>query len=190
VSSVTQSDDRRALDDARAGSLEAFERLVGQHAPRLIRFCYHLTGSWDEAREAAQESFARAWSCLHQYDASRPFAPWLLTIASRLVAARQLSRRRREQAESQEAHPRTAPISIERSLALKEALARLTPHQRQAVVLCDLHGFSATEAARMIGCTGSTVRVLRFLARQRLRRELDAAATLTRIPEVSPERTP
>jgi RNA polymerase sigma-70 factor (ECF subfamily) len=178
-----------ALERARMGSLEAFESLVAQHAARLIRFCYHLTGDWDGARELAQETFARAWSCLALYDPARPFAPWLLTIAARLAAEGRRRTYRRAQAETAAiaAAPRHE-ASLETSLQLREALARLTPRQRQAVVLCDLHGFSASEASQAIGCSASTVRVLRFLARQRLRQALLQAPDAVTSP--APERVP
>jgi RNA polymerase sigma-70 factor (ECF subfamily) len=192
---MNQPQDGRALDETLAGSrgafrdLEAFQDLVARHAPRLIRFCYHLTGDWDEARDISQESFARAWSCRARYDPSRPFEPWLMTIASRLAATRRRKERRRFRAAAPGPAEEGAEPSVLLSLELNEALDQLTPRQRQAVVLSDLHGFSAGETARIIGCTASTVRVLRFLARQRLRRALAAAPSAERAPAGSAGRT-
>src|SRR5262249_53742919 len=121
-----------------------------------------------------------AYLRLERYDPDRPFAAWLFTIAARLATDR--LRRRRTQANAvstlQRARP-TPPVPDPLgALSLKEALGRLTPRQRQAGVRCELHGFTATEASGMIGCTPSTVRVLRFLARRRLRALLGAAGSV------------
>ena len=173
-----EGEEKQAVRRALSGNMEEFEPLVRACAPRVIRLAYHFLGDWDEARDLAQETFARAYLRLDRYDSGRPFAAWVFTIAAHLATDR--LRRRRRQAKASESIRRAAsaaagpldPLSI---LSLKEALGSLTPRQRQAVVLCDLHGFSAAEAAAMIGCTGSTVRVLRFLARRRLRDLLGCA---------------
>ncbi len=169
-----RDEERLALERSLAGSVEAFEPLVRLNAPRVVRLAYHFLGDWEEARDLAQETFARAYLHLARYDAGHPFGTWLCTITARLATDRLRRRRlaRRTLGEYRAAAP--APIGAEMTLSLREALSRLTPRQRQAVVLCDLHGFSATEAAEMIGCTGSTVRVLRFLARRRMREFLGA----------------
>lgn len=169
-----------AVESARAGDVEAFEPLVRTSAPRVIRFAYHFLGNWEEARDLAQEAFARAYLCLDRYDRARPFDSWILTIAARLATDR--LRRQRVQARAhaslrRAAEPGQQGADLVSVLSLKEALDRLTQRQREAVVLCDLHGFTAAEAASMIGCSGSTVRVLRFLARRRLRELLGAPAS-------------
>ena len=154
------------------GSVEAFETLVNRHAPRVIRFAYQLLLDWEEARDISQETFTRAHLCRSQYDPSRPLIAWLHTIAVRL-AINELRHRKvvqRTLASFEGMRSTDEPIGF----ALREALGRLPCRQRQAVVLCDLHGYSAREAADMIGCTASTVRVQRFLARQRMRELLDA----------------
>ncbi|HKY31274.1 MAG TPA: RNA polymerase sigma factor [Candidatus Polarisedimenticolia bacterium] len=163
-------EDRQAVRRCLAGSVEAFEPLVQRHAHRLIRLSYHFLGDWEEARDLAQETLAKAYLCLHRYDPDRPLGPWLCTIASRLAADRLRQRRRaRARRGAVTAQEPAGGLDADSVLSLKEALARLTPRQRQAVVLCDLHGFSASEASHMIDCSPSTVRVLRFLARRRLR---------------------
>ena len=167
--------ERLALREAMEGSVEAFEPLVNANASRVIRLAYHFLGDWDEARDLSQETFARAFLCLKSYDPQRSFGTWLCTIAARLATDRLRHRRvvQRSLKEQERRAPR--PLDIDSALSLKEALSHLTPRQRQAVVLCDLHGFSATEAAEIIGCRGSTVRVLRFLARARMKEILAPA---------------
>ncbi|HET9482087.1 MAG TPA: RNA polymerase sigma factor [Candidatus Polarisedimenticolia bacterium] len=174
--------EQRAVASCLAGSVEAFEPLVQANSNRVLRLAYHFLGDWDEARDLAQDTFARAYSCLRQYDPQRSFSVWLCTIAARLASDRLRRRRRTRRAVEtlkvqRPMHASRTDVDVE--LSLREALGGLTPRQRQAVVLCDLHGFTASEAAAMIGCTGSTVRVLRLLARRRLRQILGEPASLS-----------
>jgi len=181
--------ERRAVQRCLAGEVEAFEPLVRAHAQRIIRLSYHFLGDWDDARDLAQEALARAFHCLPQYDPQRPFGTWLCTIAARLATDRL---RRRTVARNAEDFLRSRPsraFDPDMALSLREALSRLTPRQRQAVVLCDLHGFSAPEAAVMIGCSASTIRVQRFLARGRMRALLGAFDGMTS-PDLTPATVP
>ena len=167
--------EKEAVAACLAGRIEAFELLVREHSQRIIRLSYHFLGDWDEARDLAQETLVRAFHCLDRYDPGRPLGTWLCTIAARLATDR--LRRRKTQARVEMTLRATTRHTAdpETSLTLREALDQLTPRQRQAVVLCDLHGFTATEAAAMIGCSASTIRVQRFLARGRMKSFLGGA---------------
>jgi RNA polymerase sigma factor (sigma-70 family) len=185
---AADDDEQAAVRRCLGGSVEAFEPIVRRHSPRLVRLAYHFLGDWEEARDVMQDAFARAFLSLARYDPRRPLGTWLCAITARLatdrlrrrrVAARATARQRQE-----EAPPAFDP---EARLGLSEALDRLTRRQRQAVVLCDLHGFTASESAEILGCTASTVRVLRFLARRRLRDFLTTGAGPTALPDDPPE---
>ncbi|MDQ2692440.1 MAG: RNA polymerase sigma factor [Chloroflexota bacterium] len=78
---------RRAAD----GEAEAWEPLVLAHQEAVFRLCYLLLGDPDEAEDAAQESFLRAWNHLKRFDPARPLRPWLLSIASNLASNRRRS---------------------------------------------------------------------------------------------------
>src|ERR1041384_5593274 len=101
-----EDDDRRTLRRAMTVSVEEFEPLVRAHATRVIRLAYHFLGDWEEARDLAQETFARAFLCLDRYDRDRPFGAWLFTIAARLATDR--LRRRRTQSRADESLRRAA----------------------------------------------------------------------------------
>ena len=66
---------------AARGDREAFGRLVDLHKRAVYGLCLRLLRHPEEARDAAQEAFARAFAGLSIYDPSQPFAPWLLRIA-------------------------------------------------------------------------------------------------------------
>lgn len=62
---------------------DAFDALVVSFLPGVYRFLRGLGAGQEDAEDAAQEAFIRAWKTLHRFDASRPFRPWLYQIAKR-----------------------------------------------------------------------------------------------------------
>src|SRR5206468_8088375 len=66
---------------AAGGDKAAFARLVEKHKSSVYGLCYRLVGSTDEARDAAQEAFVRAYTNMRDFDARQPFAAWVLRIA-------------------------------------------------------------------------------------------------------------
>src|SRR5258705_1276669 len=76
-----------------AGERAAFGVLVERYAPQARRVARAVLGDADEADDAAQDGFLSALVKLAQYDARRPFGPWLM----RIVANAATDRRRRRQ---------------------------------------------------------------------------------------------
>src|SRR6266542_4871226 len=66
---------------AARGDRPAFARLVELNKRLVFGLCLRLLQDQEEARDAAQETFVRAWGAIGTYDPSQPFAPWLLRIA-------------------------------------------------------------------------------------------------------------
>ena len=87
------------VHEAVRGDRAAFARLVDLHQRAVFGLCLRLLQEREEARDAAQETFVRAWGGLATYDPSNPFAPWLLRIA-RNHAPTSSSRRRSRRARS------------------------------------------------------------------------------------------
>ena len=67
---------------AASGNMEAFEELVNRHRMPVYRLARSITGSHDDADDAAQETFLRVYRALNTYDPKRPFKPWLKKIAT------------------------------------------------------------------------------------------------------------
>src|SRR5436190_281439 len=68
-----------------AGDQAAFEGLVGRHHGDLLRTLRRITRRVEDAEDAAQEAFLRAYRALDRFDLARPFRPWLWTIGIRLA---------------------------------------------------------------------------------------------------------
>ena len=69
---------RRAL----GGDDDAFARLVETYQVPVFNLCYRMLGDSDQAEDAAQEAFLRAYRNLAAYDLRRPFRTWVLSIAA------------------------------------------------------------------------------------------------------------
>ena len=158
-----------------AGERAAFGVLVERYAPQARRVARAVLGDSDEADDAAQDGFLSALVKLAQYDARRPFGPWLM----RIVANAATDRRRRRQVRRVEPldpglvgggpRPDTEAVRSELGEHLRAALAELPARRRTAVVLFDVEGYSHAEIAEMLGIPEGTVRSEVFHARRRLR---------------------
>lgn len=76
---------------ALAGSNEAWDTLVRAHQQPVFRLAYLLLGDVDEAEDAAQETFIRAFRALKTFDTDRALRPWLFSIAANLARNRRRS---------------------------------------------------------------------------------------------------
>jgi len=158
-----------------AGERAAFGVLVERYAPQARRVARAVLGDPDEADDAAQDGFLSALVKLGQYDARRPFGPWLM----RIVANAATDRRRRRQVRRVEPldpglvgggpRPDSEAVRSELGERLRTALAELPARRRTAVVLFDVEGYSHAEIAGMLGIPEGTVRSEVFHARRRLR---------------------
>jgi len=169
------ADEAELVARTQAGERAAFGVLVERYAPQARRVARAVLGDPDEADDAAQDGFLSALVKLGQYDARRPFGPWLM----RIVANAATDRRRRRQVRRVEPldpglvgggpRPDTEAVRSELGERLRTALAELPPRRRTAVVLFDVEGYSHAEIAGMLGIPEGTVRSEVFHARRRLR---------------------
>jgi len=160
---------------ARAGDRAAFGELVERYADQARRVARSVLQDPDDADDAAQDAFLAALVKLHQYDAQRPFGPWLMRIVANAATDRRRRRtvRRAESLDEGLVGGGTRPdVAAERDALgsrLRAALAQLPPRRSLAVTLFDVEGYSHAEIAEMLGIPEGTVRSEVFHARRRLR---------------------
>jgi RNA polymerase sigma-70 factor, ECF subfamily len=171
---VPQRDPDEALvRRAQRGDRFAFERLVDRHEHRLYTLSARVLGSANEAADAVQETFLRAWLRLDTFRGDARFSTWLYRIC--VNAAHDLrARRGAEPADEIDAaaDPRDAFAGRELSGALQHALNALDEPYRTAVVLFDVLGCSYEEIAEMTGVAEGTVKSRIFRGRSELGRRL------------------
>ena len=160
-----------------AGDLEAFGELVARHRDPVIRLCSRMLGDWHAAEDAAQEAFVALYRCGRRYEPSAPFRALLFRLARNACAD---SRRRRgvppvaAPPEAADPGPGTAQAveALQRAAELRRAMVRLTPPQREVVVLTHFEGLTYAEVARVLQVPVGTVCSRAAAAFRALRRHL------------------
>ena len=178
---------------AARGDRVAFARVVELHKRVVYGLCARLLQDREEARDAAQETFVRAWSAIATYDPAQPLAPWLLRIARnhcldvlrrRLPAARRVELDQATDADPGSGRPEltsTAPAADEQleraevASSLGAAVSALPPNYREVIHLFHVEHMSYKEIAATMEVPIGTVMTWLHRARARLRETLDAA---------------
>jgi RNA polymerase sigma factor (sigma-70 family) len=176
--------------DAVRGDRAAFARLVDLHQRAVFGLCVRLLQEREEARDAAQETFVRAWAALATYDPANPFAPWLLRIARnhcidlarrRLPAARRLeldAKRSAGRAEVPEltdgaVQPADEQLAAaQQASAVDAAVAALPRNYREVIQLFHVEHLSYKEIAATLEVPVGTVMTWLHRARARLRERM------------------
>lgn len=156
----------------RAEFVELYRRT---YAP-LVDHCRWRLGAGSDAEDVAQAALMKAWDCWDTYDTSRPFWPWIVTIARRLAIDTYRRSARCDLAESIDQADEMASGSPEDMVALKAdaalalaALRQLRPRDQRLIGLRDLEGWGYDELALFEGETVDRVRRHTHRARIALR---------------------
>lgn len=86
-------DDGALVARTQAGEREAFSELVRRHQIAVYRVCYHILGSRENAEDAAQEAFTRAYRKLETFQGRSRFKTWMLRLTIN-VSLNERARRR------------------------------------------------------------------------------------------------
>lgn len=153
--------DKECVQLCLKGKPEAFRQLVERYETFLIKHLYARLGDSNEAAEAAQETFVRAYVALAKLKKADSFSSWLLGIANRVVMESRRAQRRR--AASFDAHglPELQASEDEsqdhHEVELKVAVASLPSVQRQVILMRFYNGQSCAEISRVLGVSLGTV---------------------------------
>lgn len=151
-------DDSDLVRGARKGDVQMYNRLVSRWEKRVFNYLLRIVGSPDDAQDVSQEAFLKAYQSLARLDDPARFGPWLYRIAHN-EAISLIRRRRPSEDVDLAAMPAARSLAgVELSLAVETALGRLTPEQREAVLLKVYEGFKFDEIAGILGCPASTVK--------------------------------
>lgn len=179
---IASTETRSVSDDnllraARSGDMEAFGVLYERYKNPVYSFVARSVSRREDAEDITSETFCRAWSALASFRGESKLLSWLISIAVNLCRdlARKAPRIPGAMTEidfDAELLSDTDPGPESRSVAkseLTEALRALPATHRHLVVLCDIEGYTAKEAAWIVGCTAISARVRLFRARRKLR---------------------
>ncbi|MBK8990105.1 MAG: sigma-70 family RNA polymerase sigma factor [Chloroflexi bacterium] len=172
-------DEPELLAQALGGSHQAYSALIGRYQQSVFAVCYRLLGQRQDAEDAAQETFVRAFRFLANYDPQRPFGPWVRQIATH-VCYDWLRQRPSDPSplwEEQDwpgvgntvwREPEQRQIIRERQQQLWQAIHALPAHYRLVVELRHFQELSYNEIADQLNLPINTVKSHLLRARRLL----------------------
>ena len=163
-----------------AGDAAAWEDIVRRYQRRIYNICYRFAGSAEDADDLTQEVFIKMYKTLGSYDVERgAFMTWVTTITRNLLVDHFRKGKHDRQTDSLDATPgqdedgrtlgeqiedrsRISPDQQVRSReageAVHEALQKLSPELREAVILRDLQDMDYKEIAQVLKVPEGTVK--------------------------------
>ncbi|MGI8508793.1 MAG: RNA polymerase sigma factor [Gemmatimonadaceae bacterium] len=165
-------DERVLTAAAQRGDQAAFGALVKLHQKRAYAVARAIVTVHEDAEDAVQDGFVRAYQALDRFNLDQAFGPWLNRIVAN--AALDLARRRKVRT-TDDLHESMAGAfhdpgeSDELRRRLGEALMQIPERMRSVLVLHDVEGFAHAEIGKLLGIPEGTARSDLHHARQRLR---------------------
>ncbi len=171
------------------GDETAMDELMERHGERLFGFLLRSLQNEAEANDIAQETFVKVYQHRLSFDLKSKFATWLYSIASNLVRDRYRWRVRHPQVTLDVANsptgqslsdflPDNRPLPneelefLERSQAVKRAVAALPRELREPLIMSEYEDFSHAQIGEILGCTAKSVEMRIYRARGLLRTRL------------------
>jgi RNA polymerase sigma-70 factor (ECF subfamily) len=192
VDDPIQRRDLVLLEQARDGSLDAFNGLVECYQDHLYALVVRLVPDRDQAGDAVQEAFFSAYRNLRSFRGGS-VRSWLSRIAVNAAMDQQRLKKRRpvqpypelddeswQPPAGPDADPERTALHGERARVLEAALADITPDQRHAIVMYDVEGFDYAEIAELTGVSLGTVKSRIHRGRLALRDRLEGSLGLFR----------
>ena len=166
--------DRAIIQRVLDGDVEAYAGLVDRHYARCARIAFRILGNREDAEEAIQDAFLRAFKALGDYEDRERFAAWLTRILVNQCRT-VLARTKRRDAMFAELDPRRLEFVVGHEpdddswAELEQVLGQLPPEQREAIVLKYADDLTYEEMSRITGAGESALkmRVQRAFARLR-----------------------
>jgi len=184
-------DDLALVRASRSGEFAAFERLVKRYDSKLLRIAQNVTHDLNDAEDAVQEAFLKAFQKLDQFQEHSKFSTWLV----RITLNESFTKLRKQRARLEGSIDSSAyadseterlpldvadwspnPEALYRASELHEilinSLQRLSPALRIVFVLRDIEEYSINETCEILNLTAAAVKTRLSRARLQLREEL------------------
>ncbi len=172
--------EKELIKKCRAGDSRFYEPLVRAYEQPGLRVALGMMGNLDDARDALQDAFVKAYNALGKFDITRAFGPWFFQILRNQCRDKLRSRQARFRVEtldeSLELRPADSELGPERlhqksaaAAVLWQGLERISEEHREIIVLKELQGFRYSEIASILGIPEGTVASRLYHARQALK---------------------
>jgi RNA polymerase sigma factor (sigma-70 family) len=160
---MTERERRRRFDD-----------LFAAYSSDIVAYCGWRADSASDAQDAVSEVFLTAWRRLEELPEGDAVRVWLYAAARKVIANQRRSSRRRvalheRLAVEAASRPHEQPASTREMSLVHEALRRLSPRDREVLLLAEWEGLSPAQIGRVVGCLAVTARGRLHRARRRFR---------------------
>ena len=153
------------IRQSQAGETEAFGELVKMHAPRAVAAAYGMLGCHDEALDASQDAFVRAWRGIGRFSGRANFYTWYYSILRNLCVDRLRRRARHKCTElndnfavaENKSDPATLVANSEQSQRIWKAILELPIIHREIIVMSHFQDMSYKEMAEVLKIPIGTV---------------------------------
>ncbi len=188
-STIVRDDEDLLVSAAKKGDAAAFEELVNRYEDKIFRLTKNITGNHEDAEDAMQEAFLKAYSHLQNFHGDSRFYTWLVRIAANESLMRLRKRRPNQvsldepvegetdfmprELEDWEPSPEQSYAQAELQGILSEVIDELQPEFRTVLVLRDMEELSTQETAEALGISASAVKSRLLRARLKLREKLN-----------------
>jgi len=180
---VQRSDDLDSINRFKAGDTSAFEEIVLRYQDKVYNLCRHMLGNADDAEDAAQDVFLKAYQALPKFQPDASLYTWLYRIATNTCIdykkkpifeslfgdsgeGEKLIHDRASDAPSPEKLYQSKQIDE----ALRESLGKLSPKLRAIIILKEIEELSYDEIADTLDISMGTVKSRIARAREELQK--------------------
>ncbi len=178
---MTAADEQHIIHRAKTGDNGAFRLLVSRHMKQAYNIAYSIVQNHQDAEEAAQDAFVRAFRFLEKFREDSEFSTWLYRIVVNVSLNSVKKMKRRTSRETDCSHALASAAgddmhSQENSDAMQhfeKVLHDLPTMQRAVVILRHLDGLSTKQVSSILQCSEGTVKTHLFRGLRNLRERLE-----------------
>ncbi|MCT4619873.1 MAG: sigma-70 family RNA polymerase sigma factor [Marinisporobacter sp.] len=172
------------------GDIESFETLIKEHEKLAFNIAYRMLGNIEDAKDATQDAFIKAYKALHKFKGESIFSTWLYKIVTNTCL--DLLRKRKSQKTcsydrqidtedgniirelpDEDNIPEDIVAKKERQRNIQKAINSLSENHKIVIVLRDIKGFSYEEMSKILNCSEGTIKSRISRARQALRKVIE-----------------
>ena len=177
--------DLKAVSGVLSGKPELFKKIIEKYQKKILRLSFSFLGKWEEAEDAAQEIFIKAYQYLSSFDSKKNFSPWLYSIALNHLRTTYKRHKRRKAVEEQALeeknlrensgiyqNPDNRMEKDHLKEQVREAISRLPDPLKEVTILYYIEDMAVQDIADSLNIGRENVKSRLFRARTKLRKWL------------------